>query len=335
MSAMPELPPLIDPFGRRVTYLRISVTDRCDFRCVYCMGEEVDFARREQSLSLEEILFIARAFIALGVQKIRLTGGEPLTRRNILWLIQRLGVLPGLREVTLTTNGSLLEKYADQLSRAGVRRINVSLDSLRPERFRRLTRVGDLRKVLRGLEAARQAGFERIKLNVVPLRGLNHDEIPDLVEFAMKKGFNISFIEEMPLGRVGDHDRAGAYYSSEAVKRDLARHFTLIPTTETSGGPARYYRLPDSETRIGLISPHSHNFCADCNRVRLTTEGRLLLCLGQDDSVDLKAIIRERPHDPAHLEHCLRRAMRLKPRGHDFNLEQPVKILPYMNHTGG
>lgn len=326
---------LIDTFGRQVNYLRISVTDRCDFRCVYCMSEDMQFVPRAQVLTLEEILVIARAFVDLGVDKIRVTGGEPLVRRNALWLFERLGALDGLRELTLTTNGSQLERLAVPLRRAGVNRINISLDSLRPDRFRRITRVGDLGQVLRGIDAARAAGFERVKINSVILKQRNHDEVCDLVEFAMHRGMDITFIEEMPLGVIDDHDRASAYYSSDRVRRDIEHHFRLQASTETSGGPARYFRIADSTTRVGFISPHSHNFCADCNRVRLTTEGRLLLCLGQEHSVDLRQVVRSYPGDGQRLRQAIVAAMRLKPLGHDFNLgEQPV-ILRHMNITGG
>jgi cyclic pyranopterin phosphate synthase len=325
---------LIDPFGRKINYLRISVTDRCDFRCIYCMGEEVDFVRRAQILGLEEILTLARAFCRLGVEKIRITGGEPLLRRNILWLLGELGRLPGLRELTLTSNGSQLEKYAGELRAAGVKRINLSLDSLDPARFRRLTRSGDLGQVLRGLEAAREAGFERIKLNVVALKNHNHEEIPDLVRFAVDRGLDISFIEEMPLGQVAEHDRAAAYYPSEAVRRDIQAHFELLPSIESSGGPARYYRIPGEPIRIGFISPHSHNFCSTCNRVRLTAEGRLLLCLGQEHSVDLKQVLRLHPGDPAYLDQTLRQAISFKPQSHEFEGQTAI-LRRYMNHTGG
>jgi cyclic pyranopterin phosphate synthase len=326
---------LIDRFGRRVTYLRISVTDRCDFRCVYCMEPDQRFAARDEVLSLEEIHQVAAAFVALGVRKVRLTGGEPLVRPGVVGLMQRITALSGLAELVITTNGSQLATLAADIRAAGVRRINISLDSLRSDRFRRITRKGDLAQVLRGIEAAIAAGFERIKLNAVILRGRNHDEVPDLVGFAADKGINISFIEEMPLGVIGDHDRAEAFYSSEQIRQDLAAHFTLVPTTETTGGPARYYRIPGSETRVGFISPHSHNFCGDCNRVRVTAEGRLLLCLGQEHSLDLRAILRGHPGDGARLEQGIREAMQIKPKGHEFDLRAQPIIFRHMNLTGG
>jgi cyclic pyranopterin phosphate synthase len=328
-------PVLMDDFGRRVSYVRISITDRCDFRCVYCMSEKMTFLPRAQILTLEEIIQLGRAFTELGVDKIRITGGEPLVRHNVLWLVQQLGRLPNLRELVLTTNGSQLAKLAQPLREAGVRRINISLDSLRAQRFTELTRVGDLQQVLQGIDAALAAGFERVKLNSVILRNRNHDEVTDLLRFAIDKGVDISYIEEMPLGFIGDHDRAAVYYSSDAVLQDLQRTFTLIPTTETTGGPARYYRVKHSNTRVGLISPHSHNFCSSCNRVRVTAQGRLLLCLGQEHSVDLRAILRAYPNDLERLKTAIQQSMAIKPKGHDFNLQAQPVILRHMSVTGG
>lgn len=328
-------PALVDRFGRQITYLRISVTDRCDFRCVYCMEPDQRFAPRDQVLSLEEIAQVARTFVGLGVHKIRLTGGEPLVRRNLPWLMREIVALPGLDELVITTNGSQLEAQAREIRAAGVRRINISLDSLQPERFRRITRKGDLYRVLRGIDAAIDAGFERIKLNAVILKHRNHDEILDLVQFAVDKGINISFIEEMPVGQIGDHDRAEVFYSSESIRTDLETRFELLPTTETTGGPARYYRIPETETRVGFISPHSHNFCGDCNRVRVTTEGRLLLCLGQEHSLDLRRILRKHPGDGTRLSRAIRDAMQIKPQGHEFDLEAKPVLFRHMNMTGG
>jgi GTP 3',8-cyclase len=331
----PRAAPLIDTFGRHVTYVRISVTDRCDFRCVYCMTEEMTFLPRSQVLSLEELALVARAFVELGVTKIRLTGGEPLVRQNVTWLAHQIGRLPGLKELVLTTNGSQLERLAGELRAANVKRINVSLDSLDPDRFRRITRVGDLNKVLAGIEAARRSGFERLKLNAVILKNRNHDEVGSLVQFATDRGMDVSFIEEMPLGVIGDHDRAEAYYSSDQIKCDLERRFTLVPTTETTGGPSRYYRVAGTDTRVGFISPHSHNFCSTCNRVRVTTEGRLLLCLGQEHSTDLRAVLRGQPGDLDALKQAIIASMAIKPKGHDFNLGEAPVILRHMNATGG
>ncbi len=328
-------PKLIDRFGRHVNYVRLSVTDRCDFRCVYCMAEDMTFLPRAQVLTLEELAQLGRAFVELGVRKIRLTGGEPLVRKDVIRLFEDLGRLPQLKELVLTTNGTRLEKFAVALRAAGVRRINVSLDSLEPERFRRITRVGELEQVLRGLRAAQVAGFERIKLNAVILRNRNEDEVVDLVRFALAEGFDLSFIEEMPLGVIGDHDRAEAYYSSDQIRRDIAEHFELIATTETTGGPSKYYCIPGHAARIGFISPHSHNFCGDCNRVRVSAEGRLLLCLGQEHSVDLKHVLRAHPGNLERLKRTISDAMNIKPRGHDFDLKARPVILRHMNATGG
>lgn len=326
---------LVDNFGRTVNYVRISVTDRCDFRCVYCMDEEMQFVPRAKLLSLEEIGVIARAFTELGVGKIRITGGEPLIRRNIIKLFRDIGQLDGLDEMVLTTNGSQLPKLAGELKDAGVKRINISLDSLDPDKFTRLTRVGELDKVLAGIDAALETGFEKIKINSVILKNRNDDEVTDLVEFASTRGMDISFIEEMPLGAIGDHDRAEAYYSSDEIRGDLEAHYTLLPTTETTGGPSRYYHIAETGTRVGFISPHSHNFCDSCNRVRLTCEGRLLLCLGQEHSMDLRQVIRAHPGDMDRLKQALRASMNIKPKGHEFDLSAKPVIFRHMNMTGG
>jgi cyclic pyranopterin phosphate synthase len=326
---------LIDRFGRVVDYVRISVTDRCDFRCVYCMEPDTKFVPRPQILTLEELALISRAFVELGVGKIRLTGGEPLVRRNVVKLMEDIHRLPGLRELVVTTNGSQLQRLAGDLRSAGVKRLNISLDSLDSERFRRITRGGKLEQVLAGIDAARESGFERIKINAVILKNRNHEEVVPLVRYAAERGLDISFIEEMPLGVIDDHDRAETYYSSDDIRRDLAAHFTLLPTAETTGGPSRYFRLVEHGTRVGFISPHSHNFCDSCNRVRLTVEGRLLLCLGQEHSVDLRAVVREHPGDLERVKQAIRDSMAIKPKGHEFTLtEQPV-IFRHMNATGG
>ena len=326
---------LIDRFNRQVSYLRISVTDRCDLRCVYCMTEDMKFLPRASLLTLEEIVQVGRCFVDLGVHKIRITGGEPLHRRNIIKVFRELGELEGLRDLTVTTNGTQLPRFARPLRDAGVTRVNISLDTLRADRFRNLTRNGKIEKVLAGLDAAQAAGFSRIKLNAVILKNRNHDEIGDLVGFAIERGIDISFIEEMPLGLVGDHDRAECYYSSDEIRDDLAQHYQLLPTAESTGGPSRYFRIPGVETRVGFISPHSHNFCESCNRVRLTSEGRLLLCLGQEHSVDLRRVVRGNPGDDAALKRAIRHSMDIKPRGHDFDLQAQPVIFRHMNHTGG
>ena len=326
---------LVDGFGRTVRYLRISVTDRCDFRCVYCMAEEMTFLPRAQLLTLEEIATLSQAFVELGVEKIRLTGGEPLVRQGILTLVEKLGELEGLRELAMTTNGSGLVKHADALRQGGLDRVNISLDSLKPERFKALTRTGELSQVIEGIRAARQAGFTSIKLNAVLLKGRNDDEILDLVNFARDEEVDISFIEEMSLGAISEHNRGETYLSSDAVRETIEQHYQLLPTTETTLGPSRYYRMPDSASRIGFISPHSHNFCGTCNRVRVTAEGRLLLCLGNEHSVDLRAIMRRYPGDTQRLKATIVAAMTKKPEQHHFTTDGEVQILRFMNATGG
>lgn len=326
---------LQDGLGRKIEYLRISVTDRCDFRCVYCMAEDMTFLPRQQILSLEEIERLARLFVARGVRKIRLTGGEPLVRRGVVDLCARISALPGLRELVMTTNGSQLTRLARPLAEAGVKRLNISLDSLNHERFRSITRTGDLQQVLDGIEAARDAGFERVKLNTVVLKGRNHDEVQALAAYALERGLDITFIEEMPLGEVG-RERGEAYCSSDEVRSLLAERYRLIDSAENSGGPARYLRVdgyPDS--LIGFISPHSHNFCDTCNRVRLTTEGRLLLCLGHENSLDMRALVRRHPEHDEPVSEALERALQHKPARHEFSVGGEVQVLRFMNATGG
>ena len=267
--------------------------------------------------------------------KIRLTGGEPLVRRNVLKLFQELGALDGLDELVLTTNGSQLPRLAKPLREAGVRRINISLDTLDPERFKRITRVGDLKKVRAGIDAALAADFERIKLNAVILKNRNHDEILDLVQFSIDHGIDITFIEEMPLGVIEDHNRAEVYYSSDQVRQDIETRFELLPTAETTGGPSRYFRIPGTKSRVGFISPHSHNFCEACNRVRVTVEGRLLLCLGQEHSMDLRRVMRANPGDSDALKSAIAESMAIKPKGHDFDLNRQEVIFRHMSVTGG
>lgn len=293
------------------------------------------FLTRAQVLTLEEIGMIARAFTEMGVEKIRLTGGEPLVRRGIEQLVDDIGSLTGLNDFTMTTNGASLRKHAKRLYDGGMKRLNISLDSLDPERFKQLTRTGDLNKVIDGLHAAKEAGFERIKLNAVILKGRNDDEVLDLVEFARHEGVDISFIEEMPLGDVSDHSRDETYCSSDEVQALIERRYPLVPTTETTAGPSRYFRMADSASRIGFISPHSHNFCSSCNRVRVTVEGRLLLCLGNEHSVDLRAVLRRYPGDMAALKDAIRKALPLKPERHHFTTDGDVQVVRFMNMTGG
>lgn len=326
---------LIDRFGRKVDYLRISITDRCDFRCVYCMAEDMTFLPRAHILTLEEIHILAKAFVELGVKKIRITGGEPLVRKGALELLRNIGQLENLHELVITTNGSQLETMAPALKDAGIKRINISLDTLDAEQFKAITRTGNLQQVLKGIQAAKAANFERIKINSVILKNRNHLEVCDLVQFAIDNGIDISFIEEMPLGVVSQHDRSAAYYSSAEIKSDLTNRFNLIASTEKTGGPSNYFKVAGSDTRVGFISPHSENFCSSCNRVRLTVEGRLLLCLGNEHSVDLKKVIRTHPGNMGVLKQAIIDSMQIKPEKHEFNIhEQPV-ILRHMNMTGG
>ena len=326
---------LIDKFGRQVTYVRISVTDRCDFRCVYCMSEEMEFLPREQVLTLEEITRLSQAFVEMGVTKIRMTGGEPLVRKGVVGMFADIAQLDGLDELVITTNGSQLVKLAQPLKDAGVKRINISLDSLDAEKFKKVTRVGELSTVLDGIQAAKKVGFEKIKLNAVILKNRNHDEVSSLVRYAMQEGLDISFIEEMPLGEISSHSREEAYYSSDEIKRDIEQQFELVPSTKNTGGPARYYSVKGYDNLIGFISPHSHNFCDTCNRVRVTASGLLLLCLGQEHSMDLKRVLRANPTDLNKVKQALIESMDIKPKGHDFDLtEQPV-IFRHMSVTGG
>ena len=330
-----KTPRLVDRFGRHIHYARLSVTDRCDFRCVYCMAEDMEFLPRKDILSLEELLAVGTAMVDAGIDKIRLTGGEPLVRNDIMWLVDRLGALPGLRELTLTTNGSRLVKLAQPLRAAGVRRINISLDSLDAGKFAQITRTGKLATVLDGIDAAIDAGFEQIKLNSVILKHRNDDEVPALVDYAVSKGVDISFIEEMPLGEIIEHDRKLAFFSSDEVREYIEQHFSLEASSKTTNGPSRYLRVSGSDTHVGFISPHSDNFCAQCNRVRVTVEGRLLLCLGNEHSVDLRALLRDEGADIAGLARAIHNSMAIKPERHHFDLEQPVEIVRFMNMTGG
>ncbi|WP_341520323.1 GTP 3',8-cyclase MoaA [Pseudomonas sp. G.S.17] len=324
-----------DGFGRQIDYLRMSVTDRCDFRCVYCMAKNMTFLPRQQVLTLEELQRLATLFVGLGVRKIRLTGGEPLIRPGIVDLCRNIAALPGLRELVMTSNGSQLGRLARPLVDAGVKRMNISLDSLNGEKFRAITRNGDLDQVLSGIEAARSAGFERIKLNCVVMKGRNFDEVLGLVQYAIDQHIDISFIEEMPLGDVG-RSRGESFCSSDEVRALIGSRHRLLDSTENSGGPARYVRLErHPDTRIGFISPNSHNFCGSCNRVRMTVEGKLLLCLGQDDALDLRGLLRRYPLDDQPLIDAVHKALRGKPLRHDFSPEGEVQIVRFMNMSGG
>ena len=329
---------MLDPYGRPITYLRVSVTDRCDFRCVYCMAEEMTFLPKAELLTLEELETVCRRFMAVGTRKIRLTGGEPLVRRNIIQLIDNLGAevkAGNLDELTITTNGSQLTKMADDLYRAGVRRINVSIDTLNPRKFTEITRWGDLTKVLDGLEAARSAGLE-VKINAVAIKGFNDEELGDMVAWCGREGFDMTIIEVMPMGDIGNENRLDQYLPVSLVRSQLAKRFTLTDLDYSSGGPARYVRVAETGRKLGFITPLTHNFCESCNRVRLTCTGMLYMCLGQDDNADLSHALRE--HGVEGLDEAIREAIGRKPKGHDFIIDRRNSgpaVSRHMNVTGG
>ena len=330
--------PLIDPFGRGIEYLRVSVTDRCDFRCVYCMSEHMTFLPKQDLLTLEELDRLCAAFVRRGVRKLRITGGEPLVRKNILWLFNQLGrhlQTGALDELTLTTNGSQLSKYAQDLKAAGVERVNVSIDTLNPQKFRTITRWGDLSTVLRGLDAAQAAGI-KVKINAVALKDVNEDEIVDLIRFAHGRGADLTLIETMPLGGI-EEDRTSQYLPLSIVRARLMDTFTLIDDPYRTGGPARYVKVKETGGRLGFITPLTHNFCESCNRVRLTCTGTLYMCLGQDDAADLRRPLRASPDD-ALLDTAIVQAIARKPKGHDFIIDRPSQkpaLARHMSVTGG
>jgi GTP 3',8-cyclase len=337
-SSLGTAGPLVDPFGRHVTYLRVSVTDRCDFRCTYCMSEHMSFLPRKDLLTLEELDRVCSAFVQRGVRKLRITGGEPLVRKNILWLFRSLsrhletGVLD---ELTLTTNASQLTKFAADLKAAGVARINVSLDTLRPDRFRAITRWGNLDDVMAGIDAAEKAGLA-VKLNAVALKGMNEDEIDDLIQFAHGRGFDLTLIETMPMGDI-DGDRTDQYLPLSIVRARLMDRWTLEDIPFRTGGPARYVRVKESGGRLGFITPMTHNFCESCNRVRLTCTGTLFMCLGQDDAADLRAPLRASADDEL-LMRAIDEAIGRKPKGHDFVIDRRTRqpaVARHMSVTGG
>lgn len=324
---------LTDGFNREIRYLRLSVTDRCNLRCTYCMAEDMTFLPKSRVLSLEEMVFVGQAFVELGVEKIRLTGGEPLVRNGVVKLAESLAALSGLKELVMTTNGVLLDKFAEPLNNAGISRVNISIDSLREDRFTTLTRFGKLEDVLRGIDVAKSAGFSRIKLNAVVLKGVNDDEIVDLTRYALDNGLDISFIEEMPLGNVDSHRRTDTALESRSIREQLEANFRLeaVTNTDPASGPSRYMKIKGSQTKVGLISPMSDNFCASCNRVRVTAEGKLLLCLGNEHSLDLRAIVRE---NPQRLKEEIVGAMQRKPERHYFD-PNDITITRHMSATGG
>ncbi len=331
--------PLIDPFQRAITYLRLSVTDRCDFRCVYCMSENMQFLPKKELLNLEELDRLCSAFIRLGVEKLRITGGEPLVRRDIMTFFQGMSrhlESGSLKELTLTTNGSQLERFADDLYAAGVRRVNISLDTLNEQKFADITRWGRLPQVLRGVEAALKAGL-RVKINTVALKGFNEDELFDLAAWCTDLGLDLTFIEVMPMGDIGNEDRLGQYWSLKDLRAQLEEQFTLEDLAEQTGGPARYVRLTETGQKIGFITPLSHNFCESCNRVRITCTGEIFTCLGQEGKSDLRAPLRASEAD-APLEEAIRAAIGQKPKGHDFDYSRQElggQMTRHMSHTGG
>ena len=328
---------LIDPFGRTVDYLRVSVTDRCDFRCTYCMAEDMQFLPRKDILSLEEIEDVCRVFMRLGTRKIRLTGGEPLVRKGIMQVINNLGKEVGnsLDELTITTNGSQLETKAEELFNAGVRRINVSLDHLDPDKFREITRWGDLEKVKRGLKIARDVGL-KIKINTVAISNFNQSHLPEILAWCGEENFDMTIIEVMPMGDIGGDKRYGQYLPLSEVRKDLEKKFTLTDLPERTSGPARYVSVKETKNKLGFITPLTHNFCESCNRVRLTCTGVLYMCLGQDDNADLKTVLRDKGLNA--LEDAIRKAIERKPKGHDFEISRQspnVSVNRHMSLTGG
>ncbi|MFM7654910.1 MAG: GTP 3',8-cyclase MoaA [Paracoccaceae bacterium] len=332
-------PPLVDPFARAISYLRVSVTDRCDFRCTYCMSEQMTFLPKTDLLSLEELDRLCSTFVRLGVQKLRITGGEPLVRKDILTFFRAMSRhldTGTLKELTLTTNGSQLTRYADELAALGVRRINVSLDTLDPDKFAQITRWGRLNQVLEGIEAAKSVGL-KVKINAVALKGFNEDELFSLLEWCAEEGHDLTFIEVMPMGEDMSPLRLDQYWPLKDLRTRLAGRFTLTDLTERTGGPARYVRIEETGQKVGFITPLTHNFCESCNRVRLTCTGALYMCLGQEDMADLRAPLRASPDD-ADLEQAIRAAIARKPKGHDFDYSRQKvtgQMTRHMSHTGG
>jgi len=326
---------LVDQFNRNINYIRVSVTDRCDFRCVYCMSEKMTFIPKNDLLSLEEIARVVRIFTSLGVEKVRITGGEPLVRRNIDWLFKKISEENNLKEFTLTTNGSQLKNKASMLKNAGVERINISLDSLDSDTFTRMTRIGKLNEVLDGIQHAKKIGFKKIKLNVVLMKNLNEHEIYNLVNYAIDSDFDISFIEEMPLGGT-EFNRNETSVSNDDILNLLKNCYKLLKSNLDTGGPAKYWQIENSNTKIGLISPHSHNFCESCNRVRISCKGELFLCLGHEEKIELLPLLKSNPNDDEPIKKAIINSMNLKPESHTFDLSnnEPA-VIRFMSHTGG
>ena len=323
---------LLDPFGRRIDYVRLSVTDRCDLRCQYCMPEGFkDFEEAEEWLTFDETERVIRAFSELGTRRVRITGGEPLVRKNLPDLITRLSILPGIDDLSLSTNATRMKKHAVKLKQAGVSRINVSLDTLRADRFKSIT-SGKLDKVIDGLTAAKEAGFHPIKINMVVMKGINDDEVEDMVAFCLKHDFTLRFIETMPVGDTG-RSATDHYISLDVIKKQLQQHYDLIPGVMPGGGPARYMRVKDTELRIGFITPMSQHFCETCNRVRLSVDGTLYLCLGQDHKYELKPLLRQGISDDELKQH-IHKALAIKPERHEFT-EKPGQVVRFMSMTGG
>ena len=332
--------PLIDPFARAITYLRVSVTDRCDFRCVYCMSENMTFLPKKDLLTLEELDRMCSTFVQLGVQKLRITGGEPLVRRGIMTFFNAMTrhlEAGTLKELTLTTNGSQLDRFAADLHAAGVRRVNVSLDTLDDKKFADITRWGRLAQVIKGIDAAQKAGL-RVKINAVALKGFNEDELFTITEWCAQRDMDLTWIEVMPMGDIGNEDRLDQYWPLRDLRTSLAQRYTLTDLTERTGGPARYVQLQETGQKIGFITPLTHNFCESCNRVRLTCTGELFMCLGQEDVADLRAPLRNYPKDNAALVAAIRAAIERKPKGHDFDYSRQTvdgRVSRHMSHTGG
>ena len=338
LEAKTAMAMLVDPYGREISYIRISVTDRCDFRCVYCMSEDMTFLPKKDLLTLEELDRLASTFVRLGTRRIRITGGEPLVRKGVMQLFRDLGRHldgGGLEELTVTTNGSQLARYADDLREAGVRRINVSLDTLDPEKFRAITRWGRWERVMEGIAAASKAGLA-IKINAVAMKGVNQDEFDPMIRWCGERGFDLTLIETMPMGDI-DGDRTAQYLPLSVVRADLRKRWTLTDIDHRTGGPARYMRVAETGGRLGFITPMTHNFCESCNRVRLTCTGTLYMCLGQEDAADLKTPLRASEGDEP-LESAIREAISRKPRGHDFVIDRRTKVPSVARHmsvTGG